>query len=116
QLVSADLCSETPMAWQKRIYCARSVRRGDRVISHYVGGVTVGARAEAYDRCTRAARVDLLTQCNAECARLELLEQPLETFSTVLDVLVRATLVAHGYRQHARGQWRKKRHGTPQTA
>ena len=66
------------MAWQKRIYYARSVRRGDRVVSHYVGGGPVGARAEAYDRCTRAARVDLLTQVRAECARLELLEQPLE--------------------------------------
>ena len=104
------------MPWKQRCYYVRNVRHGDQVVSHYVGGGPVGARAEASDRSTRAARVDLLTRCRAECARLALLEQPLENFSTVLDVLVRATLVAHGYHQHERGQWRKKRHGTPQTA
>ena len=104
------------MAWKQRSYYVRNVRRGNQVVSHYVGGGPVGARAEAYARSTSAARVDLVTRASAECARLALLEQPLETFSTVLDVLVRAMLVAHGYHQHERGQWRKKRHGTPQTA
>ena len=95
------------MALQKRRYVIRSVRRGGRVVTQYLGRAGAAAEYHRLGECTQR-QLDWAL----ERARLELLEQPLETLNVALDVLVRAMFHTHGYHQHARGQWRKKRHGT----
>jgi len=94
------------MSWQHDRYYARSIRRGRRVITDYIG---LGPYAEDAFRADEAAREARLAW-RSERLRLEMLEERVMTFAAALDVLVRAALIARGYHQHDRGQWRKKRH------
>ena len=104
------------MPWRKGKYYVRSARRGDEIVTEYLGGGAAGLLAAAEDDRRRGRRQRRAHQIDAERARLELLEHPLETLNAVLDVLVRGALVARGYHQHDRGQWRKKRHEDPNQA
>ena len=42
-------------------------------------------------------------------AELKALDAPLDDLDELADLLARAALVAAGYRQHHRGEWRKRR-------
>jgi len=44
-----------------------------------------------------------------ECERMVALEEPIERLCESSEILAQAALVAAGYRQHNRGEWRKRR-------
>ena len=99
------------MSWEQRgnaTYYYRKVRRGNRVVSEYVGR---GELAQAI------ARVDNSTKCRREQARTAAREtrtkgdqgiRILLESEKMVQALVRGFLIAQGYHTH-KGQWRRKR-------
>ena len=98
------------MGWDKDgRYYTRSRRENGRVVREYIGGGPAGemiARHDAIERGTRAA-ARAVERADREGA--EALDAPLNELSERADLLVRAVLVAAGFHQHKRGEWRKKR-------
>ena len=97
------------MSWKKRggnRYYYRSVRVGGKSRTIYVGTGIVGATAAAADQLRRIQREQLKEKqhrITADSASvIELSEQ--------MEPLMRAALVAAGFYQHARCQWRKRHH------
>jgi hypothetical protein len=94
-----------------RVYYYRKVRRGDRVVSGYMGSGTnarLMARLDEVDReRSRAEREEWM----AERERLDAVETGAVDFCDRVDALVAELLEAAGYHRHKSGEWRK-RHGT----
>jgi hypothetical protein len=89
-------------------YYYQKERIGERVVSRYVGAGAM-AQFEAEQQQREQAR---RAQERAELARLkaELVDPPaLVAFNEAVRLLTRAALVAAGYHQHARGEWRRPR-------
>jgi hypothetical protein len=89
-------------------YYYQKERIGERVVSRYVGAGAM-AQFEAEQQQREQAR---RAQERAELARLkaELADPPaLVAFNEAVRLLTRAALVAAGYHQHARGDWRRAR-------
>jgi hypothetical protein len=100
------------VAWERRggrRYYYRSVRRGGRVMKEYVGS---GGLAEATARLDEQDRKRQEVEAQArqeEVRRMESLEAPIRELCEATETLVRAALIAAGYRQHNRGEWRLRR-------
>src|SRR5215203_616504 len=95
-----------------KAYLYRSVRRGGRVTSEYVAGgrdAVIIASLETIDRDKRDYERWRDRKVRRELAELE---RALDELAADARGLARAALEAAGYRQHARGAWRKRR-GTP---
>jgi hypothetical protein len=101
------------MAWVKhgnRKYFYRSVwSDGQRKYLYLGSGPAAEQAAEEIER-----RKNERTACAEELARVNEINtaaiDPLEKLCRFSDLLMRSTLIREGYHQHARGQWRKKRH------
>lgn len=100
------------MTWQQcgaKRYYYRNVWQDGRSVRIYVGTREVGELAATADQIRRVHREinarwwqqEQQRRAAAEALVVELCEQS--------DLLVRATLIAAGYHQHARGVWRRKR-------
>jgi hypothetical protein len=105
------------MAWETRSngnYYYRYVRTGKRVQKIYVG---TGARAQAMarqDAQARAARAADREAAEALSLKLAPFEQLAEEADAEIHQLLKSVLQAAGFHWH-RGEWRKKRHGNPDT-
>ena len=99
--------------WEKRerggLYYTRSRKEGGRMIREYVGGGILGQLAAQMDDLERERREEQAARWNEEQEKLNALEAPVEELSEASDLLVRAALLASGYRQHNRGEWRLRR-------
>jgi hypothetical protein len=99
--------------WEKRerggLYYTRSRKEGGRVIREYIGGGPLGELAAKTDALNRLRREEEAKAWRAERESLEALDHPVEELYEAADVLVQATLLAAGYHQHNRSEWRKKR-------
>ena len=104
------------MAWERRgpggnRYYYRSVWQRGRVRKIYVGKGPAAEQAAREDQEKQAARA--AQQYATEIERA--LEKPARDLMAGLDseinVAIRSALMAAGFHQHARGQWRRKRHG-----
>jgi hypothetical protein len=101
------------MGWETRRgtgrYYTRSRRIAGRVTREYVG---TGSRAEYEAMSDLAARAELKRQ-NAEWGREKASIAEAESSLIILQVactaVTRSALESAGYRQHARGAWRKQR-------
>jgi hypothetical protein len=101
------------MAWEKRerggLYYTRSKKVNGRVVREYVGGghlAEVTARMDAEERRHREEEAALWRK---ERERLEALDGLTEELYEAGEVLAKAALLAAGYHQHKRGEWRKRR-------
>lgn len=97
------------MAWSNGYYY-RSRRRGRRVDRDYLGrgpeASLAAALVEERQRQRQAKR-----QQRVEAQQVwEAASAPLEELLQEVDLLVRAVLLINGWHQHARGQWRRRRH------
>ncbi len=101
------------MGWESRErggpYYTRSEKVGGRVVREYLGGGVLGLLAAQADAEARQKREEEAARWRAEKEDLEALDACVEELSEAAETLVRAVLVAAGYRQHKRGEWRKKR-------
>ena len=93
-----------------RPYCYRSVRRGQRVGRVYLGAGRLAEFADAALRRQRAERQAKADQARRQCEAWADDDALIENLDELVRLLVRSALLAGGYRQHARGDWRK-RHG-----
>ena len=102
------------MAWQVvdgRKYYYRHRRVDGRPRTVYVGaaGSAAAELAAAADHLRRLGREAAAREHQAEQARQRGAEAPLLQLCQRTDALTRAALVAAGYRQHDRGEWRRYR-------
>lgn len=99
--------------WERRergaLYYTRSRKVDGRVLREYVGTGPLAEIAAQMDEEERQRREDEAAAWREERERLEALEGPLEELCEAAELLARAALVIGGYRQHNRGEWRKKR-------
>jgi hypothetical protein len=101
------------VGWDKGRYCTRSRKVNGRVVREYVGTgplAQLAAQMDAIARQEREAHKEHLRQVRAE---LDVLDADLEALGKQADLAARAALVAAGFRQHKRGEWRRRRVPTP---
>jgi hypothetical protein len=103
------------MAWEKRrngkAYYTRTRRVHGRRIREYLGAGPAAEWAAAEDARRRAERQAVRDARRRELARLREVDDAQRPFEEAVHGAVRATLVAAGYHLHARGEWRRTRHG-----
>jgi hypothetical protein len=99
--------------WEKRerggLYYTRSRKEGGRVIREYIGGGPLGELAAETDALNRLRREKKAMAWREERESLEALDRSVEELYEAAEILARAALLAAGYHQHKRGEWRKKR-------
>ncbi len=98
--------------WERRdrggLYYTRSHKVAGRVVREYVGTGPLAEFAAELDAEERRQREEQRQAWRDERERMETLEAPIEELGEASETLARATLVAAGYRQHNRGEWRKR--------
>jgi hypothetical protein len=101
------------MAWEKRkrggAYYTRSRKVNGQVLREYVGGGVHGEIAARMDTKERQRREEEAAAWRKERERLEELAGLVDEFCEVVETVARATLLAAGFRQHNRGEWRRRR-------
>jgi hypothetical protein len=103
------------MGWDThsgRQYYTRTRRVGGRFVRQYLGRGEVGELAAAADACRRAQRHIQAEHQRAERVRWQAADQLLRELVGGVALLVRAAVLVAGYRQHARGEWRRRRMDT----
>jgi hypothetical protein len=99
--------------WERRqrggLYYTRSRKEGGKVVREYVGGGLLGELAARMDAEVGRLREEEMVSRRGERERLDALAAPVEELCEVAEVIVRAALIASGYHQHNRGEWRKRR-------
>jgi hypothetical protein len=97
------------VGWDKGRYYSRSKKVDGRVTREYVGKGRVAELSAQLDAIARQEREAEQAARRAERAELEALDAPVNDMCQEVELLARAALVAAGFRQHKRGEWRKKR-------
>ena len=101
------------MAWEKRerggLYYTRSRKVNGRVLREYLGGGVLGEITARMDALERHRREEETALWREERERLETLDGLTEELNEAAEVVAQAALVAAGYHQHKRGEWRKRR-------
>lgn len=103
------------MGWKTihgRSYYYRLERQGDRVVSEYVGtedmygdiAAILEKNAATKKRREKARRLEF----QAARDEAEAIENPMRAWCRQVEAIARAALVAAGYYQHRRGEWRKR--------
>lgn len=102
------------MSWERRNGCAgryytRSRKVNGRVVREYVGTGPLAQIAAERDEAERRRTADEVRRRRAERARLAQEEAPLAALDAALTTLTKALLLASGYHQHERGEWRRRK-------
>ena len=99
--------------WERRerggLYYTRSKKVNGEVVRKYVGGGVLGELASQMDTLKRLQWEEEAAAWKEEREKLEALEAPVEELCGAAEMLIKAALLAAGYHQHKRGEWRKKR-------
>jgi hypothetical protein len=97
------------MGWDRGRYYSRSKKVNGRVVREYIGTGRVAelvAQMDALERQQRRLDAQVLQQEKIELAALD---DDLKALTETTDLVARAALLAAGFRQHKRGEWRKRR-------
>jgi hypothetical protein len=98
--------------WERRerggLYYTRSRKEDCKVVREYLGGGVLGELAARLDSERRRKRQEEEASRREERERLDALSAPVEELYEAAEV-IRAALLASGYRRHNRGEWRKTR-------
>lgn len=102
------------MAWETRKgtagrYYTRSHTVNGRTVREYVGTGAKGEAAACMDARRRAAATDARIHAMSQRQRFRAADDRLAAYCADVDAQLRAALIAAGYRQHDRGEWRRKR-------
>lgn len=97
------------MGWDRGRYYTRSRKVNGRVVREYVGSGPVGALAAELDAIERDGRHARRQARKAEREAAQALDAPVTELCGLADLLASAALLLAGYRQHNRGDWRKRR-------
>jgi hypothetical protein len=101
------------MAWETRkgrgrYYC-RSKRVNGKVVREYFGKGWTALSVSALDELLRAKRAAASQSRREEKTELHELDAELRAISDAADLLAEAALLAAGFHQHHRGEWRRRR-------
>jgi hypothetical protein len=104
------------MSWETRKGSGRYYTRTERTKNgkysrQYIGTGPAAELAAALDELLRAERTAHAEARKAEQAKWQGAQRALAAAATITDLLVRAALLASGYHQHARGEWRRRKDG-----
>jgi hypothetical protein len=83
-----------------------------RVIRIYVGAGERGEQAALQDRLRRDAQAEEKMRARQQRARYLHADKALAAYCQQVEACLRAALVAEGYQQHDRGEWRRIRGST----
>ena len=96
------------MAYQRNGYWYRSVRRGAKVQTEYLGSGVLAELSAELDAVAREEREAQRAAVRAERETQREIDRAIDVAGDALKELTRAALVANGYHLH-KGQWRKRR-------
>ncbi|MAF08829.1 hypothetical protein CMK11_00105 [Candidatus Poribacteria bacterium] len=101
------------MAWEKRKgvgrYYTRSERVGGRVVRRYIGTGPLAELIAREDEARQREREAQRAAWSAEREAWDAIERRALDDSRKLDGVIRAHVVAEGFHQHKRGEWRRRR-------
>ena len=101
------------VSWETRNgkgrYYTRSPRRGGRIVREYLGAGEYGEYFAALDARARAEAAERAADSWMEVDGLDEIDKLVAAYVKTVEVAAREALVAAGYRQHQRGEWRKTR-------
>jgi hypothetical protein len=98
------------MGWERQgRYYYRVRKVGGRVVRQYVGTGRVAELAAQLDAIEREKRAAERAAERAKRAELQALDAPLNELNDLAELVAHAALLAAGFRQHHRGEWRKRR-------
>ena len=101
------------MGWEMRgnagPYYTRTRREGGSFVRQYLGRGELAHLLAQLDASDREDRDDAAATERAQRAAVEGAFALLADLESATDTLARAALVAAGYRQHHRGEWRRRR-------
>lgn len=97
------------MGWDKGKYYTRSRKVDGRVVREYVGSGRLAAVSAERDARGREQRRNETQAVRQEMNCLDELDGELRALAETAEVIARAALVVAGFRQHKRGEWRKRR-------
>ena len=101
------------MAWEHGYYY-RVRKVNGRVVREYCGKGLLAQLAAEHDQDERLLR-DMRRRAEQwDREEMEALDAQVNAVNEVADLLAKAALLVAGYRQHNRGQWRRKRGNTDQ--
>jgi hypothetical protein len=96
------------VGWDKGRYYTRSRKVNGRVVREYVGSGEAAELAAQMDAINRTVREAEREARRAEKAELDALDARVTELDELADQLAHAALVAAGFHQHKRGEWRKR--------
>jgi hypothetical protein len=97
------------MGWDKGRYYTRSRKVNGRVEREYIGSGHVAELAARLDATRRERRDAERAAWQEERGRLDALDADVQAVKDLAEFVARAALLAAGFRQHHRGQWRRRR-------
>jgi hypothetical protein len=99
------------VSWEQRNgggrYYTRSRRERGRIVREYVGAGPIAELAAIQDEAERVRREEKARAWREEREDLDALDGTAGELCELAELLTRAALLAAGYRQHNRGEWRK---------
>jgi hypothetical protein len=96
------------MGWERGYYYRVSKVNG-RVVREYVGRGRVAELAAQLDALERQKRQLQALDLRRQKDELAALDAEVKALEQTTDLLARAALLAAGFHQHKRGEWRKRR-------
>jgi transcriptional regulator of NAD metabolism len=79
-----------------------------RIQREYVGGGTIGELAEQLDVIDREERQQRAKEIRESKSEIDVFKERLTQFETLAEIIGRGLLIAAGYHQHKRSEWRKR--------
>ena len=100
------------MGWEKGRYYTRSTKVNGRVEREYFGCGEVADMIATMDQLKREERKAKVQAVRQEFADAKALDETVSQVCHVADLFARAAMVAAGFHQHHRGEWRRRRVNT----
>ncbi len=97
------------MGWDRGRYYTRSKKVNGRVVRDYIGTGRVAELVARIDAAEREERRFASLRLRQEKAELAALDGDIKAFMERTELVARAALLAAGFHQHKRGEWRKRR-------
>ena len=115
QEAAHTLKRNTEMPWESRRgrgrYYTQTIKDSGSICRNYIGQGPMAELTAAQDQVNRAKRLAEIETRKKERLRLNDAARVSLRFEVLLDLLIRGTLLSHGFHQHDRGAWRLSRDG-----